>query len=119
MLAQSGFPSSSEGERQIRRGTRIPCEISAVLQIPNCEPSAAERCDIILVNPHGCAIRFYRPLQVGAEVKLQGLPAPGDVNARVVNCISMGKHENFWLLGLSLAQPGNVWGIQDPPKDWD
>jgi hypothetical protein len=24
----------------------------------------------------------------------------------------------FWLLGLALDEPGNVWGIATPPEDW-
>jgi len=37
------------------------------------------------------------------------------VTARVVNCIAI---EKFWLLGLALDEPGNVWGIESPPNDW-
>jgi hypothetical protein len=40
------------------------------------------------------------------------------VIARVVNCISLGEYEKFWLLGLVLDEPGNVWGIDNPPEDW-
>jgi hypothetical protein len=35
-----------------------------------------------------------------------------------VNCILIGDYEKFWLLGLALDEPGNVWGIQSPPEDW-
>jgi hypothetical protein len=35
-----------------------------------------------------------------------------------VNCISLGEYEKFWLLGLTLDEPGNVWGIEKPPEDW-
>jgi len=37
------------------------------------------------------------------------------VTARVVNCIPI---EKFWLLGLALDEPGNIWGIHSPPEDW-
>jgi hypothetical protein len=40
------------------------------------------------------------------------------VNARMVNCISLGEREKLWLLGMTLDQPGNVWGIETPPDDW-
>jgi len=46
---------------------------------------------------------------------LEGLPAGISVTARVVNCIPI---EKFWLLGLALDVPANVWGIQSPPEDW-
>ena len=72
---------------------------------------------VILVNLQGCAARFSRPLDVGATVRLEGLPR-GCANARVVNCISVEKSGKLWLLGLALDEPGNVWGIDTPPPDW-
>lgn len=81
---------------------------------PFCEP-----CTAFLVNPQGCAARFGRPLEIGAAVQLEGLPAGRSVTARVVNCISPGEYEKFWILGLALDEPGNVWGIEQPPEDWN
>ena len=102
----------------VRCGTRIPCEVPITLAGVDPAHLFSEPCLIILVNPQGCAVRFRRPLEIGATVRLEGLPASTDVTARVVNCISMGEYEKRWLLGLALDQPGNVWGIQSPPEDW-
>jgi hypothetical protein len=49
---------------------------------------------------------------------LEGLPAKPSVTAQVVNCVSLGEYEKFWLLGLALDDPGNVWEIEKPPRDW-
>ena len=100
-----------------RSGSRISCEIPAVLRIHECSPSLPEKCTVILVNPQGCAARFSRAVEVGTTVQLDGLPG-GCANARVVNCISVEKGGKLWLLGLALDQPGNVWGIDAPPLDW-
>ena len=102
----------------VRRGTRIPCEIPITLTGADQGHSFSEKCAIILVNPQGCAARSPRPLGTGVIVRLEGLPTSTDVTARVVNCISIGEYKKFWLLGLALDQPGNVWGIQSPPEDW-
>ena len=67
------------------------------------------------MNLQGCAARFGRPAEIGTAVRLEGLPTRTNVTARVVNCIAI---EKFWLLGLALDEPGNVWGIQSPPEDW-
>ncbi|MBZ5573316.1 MAG: hypothetical protein LAO09_15715 [Acidobacteriia bacterium] len=107
--------ASNEG---VRRGTRIPCEISITLTSLDPAHLFSEPCLIILVNPLGCAARFGRPLEVGSAVRLDGLPAGTNVTARVVNCISMGEWEKLWLLGLALDESANVWGIQSPPEDW-
>jgi hypothetical protein len=76
-------------------------------------------CTALLVNPQGCAARFGRPLEIGASVQLGGLPAGRGVTAHVVNCISLGEYEKFWILGLAVDEPGNVWGIESPPQDWN
>ena len=102
----------------VRRGTRIPCKIPISLAGLDPGQSFSGPCLIILVNPQGCAARFGRPFAIGATVRLEGLPATNEVTARVVNCISMAQYEKLWLLGLALDEPGNVWGVQSPPKDW-
>jgi len=109
---------SFSNQRAVRRGTRIPCEIPITLTSLDPADPFSEPCLIILVNPQRCAARFRRPLEIGAAVQLEGLPAGTKVTARVVNSISIGEYEKFWLLGLALDEPGNVWGIQSPPEDW-
>lgn len=100
-----------------RSGTRVSCEIPAALRVYKHATDGFEECMVILVNLHGCAVRFQRPLEVGATVCLERLPA-GSAEARVVNCISVEKGANLWLLGLALVEPRNVWGIPTPPSDW-
>jgi hypothetical protein len=102
----------------LRRGTRVPCEIRASLICLDLPRRSFEPCLIVLVNPQGCGARFGRPLEIGTHVRLEGLPEKRSTNARVVNCISLGQYEKFWLLGLTLDEPGNVWGIEKPPEDW-
>jgi hypothetical protein len=110
--------SSAPRESQVRRGTRISCEIGVTLTSLDPAHPFSEPSQTLLVNPQGCAARFRRPLEIGAAVRLEGLPTRNTVTARVVNCISMGEYEKLWLLGLALDEPGNVWGVQKPPEDW-
>ena len=110
--------SSAPNKSQVRRGTRIPCEIPITLTSLDPIHPFSEPCLAILVNPQGCAVRFRRPLEIGAGVRLEGLPARTNVTARVVNSISLGEYEKVSLLGLALDEPGNVWGIKTPPEDW-
>jgi len=69
-------------------------------------------------KPGGSAARFSHAVRIGSTVELQGLPTNTDVTARIVNCISVSKRENLWLLALELDEPGNVWGIEAVPADW-
>jgi hypothetical protein len=57
-------------------------------------------------------------VEIGVAVHLEGLPTATTVSGRVVNCISLGEHEKLWLLGFALDEPGNVWGIESVPEDW-
>ena len=101
-----------------RNGTRIPCAIPVILRSLDAAHPFSEQGEIILVNLRGCAARFTRAFPVGSTVELRGLPAKTNVTARIINCISLGKRENLWLLALELNEPGNVWGLHTVPADW-
>lgn len=101
-----------------RSGTRIKCEISVRLDLLDSTHLPSEPCRLIVANPQGCGVRLGRPLEIGARVRLEGLPEKPSVTARVMNCISLGEYEKSWFLGLALDEPGNVWGIENPPEDW-
>jgi hypothetical protein len=102
----------------LRHGTRIPCQIRLTLMTLDSADPFFEPCLVVLVNPQGCGLKLARPLDIGTRVRLEGLPAKHSVTAQVVNCISLGEYEKFWLVGLALDEPGNVWGIEKPPEDW-
>lgn len=101
-----------------RSGTRIPCAIPVTLRGLDPVHPFSEPGEIILVNLRGCAARVTHAVRIGSAVELQGLPMNANVTARIVNCISLGKHENLWLLALELDEPGNVWGIDPVPAEW-
>jgi hypothetical protein len=106
-------PWKNRPTADLRGGTRIPCEIRLTLMTLDSAHPFYEPCLVVLVNPKGCGMKFSRPLEIGTRVRLEGLPTTRTATAQVVNCISLGEYEKFWLLGLALDEPGNVWGI-----DW-
>jgi hypothetical protein len=110
--------SSAPDKSQARRGTRISFQIEITLISLDPAHPFSESCLTLLVNPQGCVARFRRPLEIGAAVRLEGLPTRTAVTARVVNCIRIGEYEKLWLLGLALDKRGNIWGVQTPPEDW-
>src|SRR5580704_4355611 len=101
-----------------RRGTRIPVHIQVTVTSLHATHWFCESGLVILANQHGCAVRIRRPVGVNTALLLEGLQGGTMASARVVNCISLGEYEKFWLLGLELNEPGNVWGIETPPGDW-
>ena len=109
----------SKRKRSARGGTRIPCEIAVTLVSLDPHEPFSEPGQVILANLRGCAVRSPRPVPAGTVLRLQGLPAKNEVDARVINCISLGQYEHLWLLGLALDESGNIWGIETVPEDWD
>jgi hypothetical protein len=99
--------------------TRVRVEIPVRLATLAPAPVFAEQSHTLVVNPQGCGVKLSRALDPGTRVLLDGLPAGGHVNARVANCLPLGSDGKAFLLGLALETPGNVWGIQKPPADWD
>lgn len=103
----------------VRHVTSISCEIPVALTNLDKLHPFTEPCVAILVNPQGCALRIRRAVELGTAVRLEGLPtARRNVVARVVNSTSFGEPVKFWVLGLALDEPGNVWGVVVPPDDW-
>ena len=41
------------------------------------------------------------------------------MTGRVASCVPLGKDGQGFLVGAALYTHGNVWGITDPPADWD
>jgi hypothetical protein len=101
-----------------RRGTRIRAQLP--LRVTSLDPTLqfSEHCQTLVVNPLGCGVRLSRPLEPGLPVQLDNLPTGQVVAARVANCVPLGAGAKFWLVGIALEQPGNVWGIQPVPADW-
>lgn len=110
-------PASKQSESP-RRMTRVRVEIPVRLATLAPAPLFAEQTHTLVVNPQGCGVKLSRALDPGTRVLLDGLPGDVHVNARVANCLPLGTDGKFFLLGLALEIPGNVWGIQKPPADW-
>lgn len=99
-----------------RRGTRIRAQIPLLLTGLDAANIFSERCHTLVVNPHGCGLRLSRPLGAGTLVRLDELPCGYPAGACVVSCVALGT--DWWLVGLALDTPANVWCIQPAPADW-
>jgi len=101
-----------------RRGARIRAQIPLCITSVDPGDSFSERCHTLIVNPQGCGVRISRPLEPGAPVRLDELPGGISVTAKVANCTPLGTEGKYWLVGLALDEPGNVWCIHPTPADW-
>jgi hypothetical protein len=105
--------------KAIRRSTRLRVELPVgVISLDRMRPFG-EKCTLLVVSAQGCGFRSSEELQVETPLMLSGLPGGGSVTARVANCLPLGSDGKYFLIGASLYTHGNVWGIADPPEDWN
>ncbi|HET7892593.1 MAG TPA: PilZ domain-containing protein [Candidatus Sulfotelmatobacter sp.] len=100
-----------------RRSTRVRVEIPVSVTSLDRRRSFAEKCMVLVVSAQGCGFRSSRALQMETPVMINDLPGGGSVTGHVANCLPLG-HDGF-LIGVSLYTQGNVWGIANPPEDWN
>jgi hypothetical protein len=110
--------SSTATPQAVRRSTRIRAQIP--IRITSTDPAFefSEYCHTLVVNIDGCGIRLPRPLDPGLPLSLEELPCGKAVRALVANCVPLGTQGRYWLVGIVLEQPENVWCIQPAPEDW-
>jgi len=102
-----------------RRSTRVRVHIPlTVTSLDRLRPFA-ERCEVIIVSAQGCGFRSSRALQIGTPIFLSDLPANKTVTGCVASCLPLGSDSKQFLVGASLYTHGNVWGIANPPADWN
>lgn len=102
-----------------RRSTRVRVEISVTVTSLDRKHAFSATCVALVVSPQGCGFRASQALPLETPVLLSGLPGGGSASARVANCLPLGSDGKYFLIGVSLYNPGNVWGIADPPADWN
>jgi hypothetical protein len=105
--------------KSVRRNTRLRVEIPiTVRSIDRKHPFLAD-CLALVVSPQGCGFRAEKSLPLETPVLISALPGGGTSSGRVANCLPLGSGGKYFLIGVSLYNPGNVWGITDPPEDWN
>ena len=100
-----------------RRSTRIRAQIP--IRVTSLDPATpfSEAGHTLVLNTQGCGVRLSRALEPGLAVSLDEIPA-GSVAARIANCVPLGSAGQWWMVGIALDEPGNVWGIHPTPADW-
>ena len=110
--------SNAKSYEAERRSTRIRAQIP--FRLVSLDPGAplSEQCHTLVVNTEGCGVRLTQPLDPGLPVVLDELPGRTSATASVANCVPLGAEGKYWLIGLALDQPGNIWCIHPAPANW-
>ena len=102
-----------------RRSTRLRVQIPVIVTSMDRRHVFSEECIAPLVGPQGCGLRASQGLPLETPVLLSDLPGGGSASGRVASCLPLGNDGRYFLIGVALYNHGNVWGIADPPADWD
>ncbi len=103
----------------VRRSTRIRAQIPFRLVSMDPATPFSEQCYTLIVNTEGCGVRLTQPLEPGLPVLLDELPGGTKATARVANCVPLGTEGSYWLVGIALEEPGNIWCIRPAPANWE
>jgi hypothetical protein len=101
-----------------RHSTRIRAQIPIRVTSLDANLEFTEHCHTLVVNMEGCGVRLSRPLEPGISVLLDELPGGNKAQGCVANCVPLGSEGKYWVVGIALEQPANIWCIQPAPADW-
>jgi len=102
-----------------RRSTRLRVEIPVIVTSMDRRHPFSSECVALVVGPQGCGFRASQGLPLETPVLLGDLPGGGSASGRVASCLPLGNDGKYYLIGVALYNHGNVWGIIDPPADWN
>lgn len=102
-----------------RRSTRLRVEIPIIVTSMDRRHVFSAECMALVVGPQGCGLRASQGLPLETPVLLSDLPGGGSASGRVASCLPLGNDGKYFLIGVALYNHGNVWGIADPPADWN
>jgi hypothetical protein len=102
-----------------RRCTRLRVEIPVIVTSMDRRHAFSAECIALVVSPQGCGFRASQALPLETPVLLSDLAGGGSASGRVANCLPLGADGKYFLIGVSLYNHGNVWGIANPPADWN
>ena len=103
-----------------RRSTRIDFSVPIVLSGRDAKGETfREATCTAIVNLHGAKLKTSREILVGMQVCIDN-PQTGASEKGV--CVRIEEDvpgENAHYIAVQLVRPGNIWGVPDPPADWE
>jgi hypothetical protein len=116
--------SSSEHDPQKRRSTRLVQAIPLmVIGMDALGQPFKERTSTMLISCHGCKYQSKHYVPVDSLLTLE-IPRPEpdqpprSVRGRVIWVQRPPTIRELFQIGVEFDEPGNIWGIAFPPKDW-
>lgn len=112
-------PSSEEAGANNRRSTRVDFSCPLVVTGRNSTGEAfREETKTLTVNLHGCKVTLTQQVLVGMVVTLESRHASSPAKAICVHVWDPPRGEIRHEVAVQLLKPQNIWGLEDPPGDW-
>jgi hypothetical protein len=115
--------SGTSVTRPVRRSTRVDRAIPVtVMGIDSWRGPYREQVSTITISAHGC--KYESKYQVTSDslviLELNGTnPTDPPLSARGrVKWMKRPDNGEMFQTAIELEEPGNIWGLQEPPKDW-
>jgi hypothetical protein len=103
-----------------RRSTRIDYEVPVVLSGRDAAGQTfREETTTLIVNFHGAKVRTSRQVLVGMMVTVENVRSGQGGKAVCVQVHEVEPGAMTHAIALQLVHPGNIWGVENPPADWD
>jgi len=116
-FAKTGSSSPAKANR--RRSTRIDYETPVILSGRDASGQTfREQTTTLVVNLHGAKVRTTRQVLVGMLVTVESVRTGKTAKAVCVNTYEPEAGKPFHEIALQCVQPGNLWGVPNPPADW-
>src|SRR5574337_291695 len=112
-------PTSEELGASRRRSTRVDYACAIIISGRDATGRAfSERTETSVVNLHGCKLRTTYSVLVGMQVVI-ACPASGlSENAICMRIWESVPGETMHDIAVQLVKPQNLWGVENPPADW-
>jgi len=112
--------SSSKSASRQRRSTRIDFTTPVILTGRDASgQSFREETETSIVNLHGAKVRTNYAIMVGMIVTLEIVRTGQGGKAVCVHVYEPSMDETAHSIAVQLVQPGNIWGVENPPPDWE
>jgi hypothetical protein len=121
-MGQSPFSKrdlSPQSRSNRRRSTRIDYETPVVLTGRDATGQTfREETSTLIVNFHGAKVRTKHKVLVGMLVTVESVKTRQSKKAVCVNTYDPSPEHPYSAIALQLVQPGDIWGVENPPLDW-
>jgi hypothetical protein len=113
----------NDSAKPMRRSTRVDCSIPMTISgVDASRGPYTETVSTITVNAHGCKYESAHQVLKDSVVILQLQEDRGNraraARGRVKYVKRPASSDRLFETAIELERPGNVWGLDQPPKDW-